>query len=52
MNEICSKFAITTPERHHWRRSGSLLLTMNIFYTLPNVSVVKFEHVIASCDNI
>ena len=34
MCEICSKLTITTPERPHWRCSGVLLLTSNIFHTL------------------
>ena len=32
--EICSKLTIKTSERRHWRRSGVLLLTLNIFHTL------------------
>ena len=31
-----------TPERHHRRRSGALLLNFNIF---SNVSIVDLEHV-------
>ena len=32
--EVCSKLTITTPERRYWRRSGVLLLTLNIFHIL------------------
>ena len=32
--EIGSKLTIKAPERGHWRRSGVLLLTSNIFHTL------------------
>ena len=32
--EICSKLTIETPEQCHVRRSGVLLLTLNIFLTL------------------
>ena len=32
--EICSKLTIKSPKRRHWRRSGILLLTLNIFHTL------------------
>ena len=30
--EICSKLTIKTLERHQWRHSGVLLLTLNIFH--------------------
>ena len=33
-SEICSKLTIKIPKRHHWRRSVSLLLTLNIFHSL------------------
>ena len=32
--EISSKLTIKTPEQRYWRRSGVLLLTLNIFQTL------------------
>ena len=32
--KICPKLTIKTPERHHWCRLVSLLLTLNIFHTL------------------
>ena len=42
--EIYSQLAIKTPERHQWCLV-SLLLTLNIFQTLPRVSIVNFEQV-------
>ena len=32
--KICSKLTIKTPERCHWCRLMSLLLTLNIFHTM------------------
>ena len=48
--EICSKLAIKIPERCHWPRSVSLLLTLNYFTPCSSVSIVNFEHIITSWD--
>ena len=32
--EICSKLTMNTPEWHHWRRSGVLIVSLNRFHTL------------------
>ena len=36
------------PERRQWRRSGIFIVNFEHFTPCFNVSVVKFEHVIAS----
>ena len=38
-----SKVNNKTPERPHWRRSGVLLLTLNIFHFVSSVSIVDYE---------
>ena len=46
--EICSKLAIKTPERHHWRRSGVFIGNFEHNITpCFSVSIVNFEHVIS-----
>ena len=43
--EICSKLTIKTPEQCQGRRSGVLLLILNIFLPFSSVSIVDFEQV-------
>ena len=46
MPEICLKLTVKTPERRLSRRSGVLLLTLNVFHTFSNVSIVGFEQML------
>ena len=48
MCKICSKLTIKMPERRQWRRSGIFIVNFEHFTPCFIVSVVKFEHVIAS----
>ena len=32
-HKTCPKSTIKTPERHHWRSSGTFLLVLNVFHT-------------------
>ena len=44
--EICSKLTIKTLERHHYYRSGNVIVNFeHISLLFPNVSVAKFEQV-------
>ena len=46
--EICSKLTIKTPERGQWRRSGVLIVSFEYISLCSRISIVNFEHVIAS----
>ena len=50
--EICSKSAINTSERCHWRRSGVLLLTLNTCHPFSSVSISHFGQVNVSWAHI
>ena len=48
--EICSKLTIKTPKRRQWCRFGVFIVSFeHISHLCSSVSIVNFEHVIASC---